>query len=173
VSDSYAVPDWQKSATEQGAASAQEEAGGMWGAVKGFFKSIFGQVVEKVLVGGRDAFTKDLSELSVNDIIAAKSAMEEAKNELAPVAKTGAAQSADATAGVAAAATSAAAPKVKLKSADLPGKTADELKRIINATARKFGASDDIIEHAQISQNHKFILSERWEKLAGIKGDKR
>jgi uncharacterized protein YoxC len=103
VSDSYAVPDWQKSATEKGAAAAQEEAGGMWGAVKGFFKSIFGQVVEKALVGGRDAFNKDLSELSINAIIEVKGAMESARSALAPVSETAAQGSADATASTAAA----------------------------------------------------------------------
>ena len=101
VSDSYAVPDWQKSATEKGAAAAQEEAGGMWGAVKGFFKSIFGQVVEKALVGGRDAFNKDLSELSINNIIEAKGAMESARSALAPVAEADTEGSADAAASAA------------------------------------------------------------------------
>ena len=119
VSDSYAVPDWQKSATEQGAASAQKEAGGLWGAVKGFFKSMFGQVVEKVLVGGRDAFVKDLSSLSIKDIIDAKTAMENVRKALEPVTKVASAQTTDATSQAAAAATAAAAPRVKLKSDDL------------------------------------------------------
>ena len=101
VSDSYAVPDWQKSATEKGAAAAQEEAGGMWGAVMGFFKRIFGQVVEKALVGGRDAFNKDLSELSINAIIEVKGAMESARSALAPVSEAAAEGSADATAATA------------------------------------------------------------------------
>lgn len=173
VSDSYAVPDWQKSATEQGAASAQKEAGGMWGTVKGFFKSIFGQVVEKVLVGGQDAFIKDLSELSINDIIDTKTKMETVRKTIEPVTKTVSAQTTNATTQAATAAAAAAAPKAKLKSADLGKLNPEALKSTINAAARSFGASDDVVERSQISQHNRLILSERWEKLAGIKGDEK
>lgn len=97
VSDSYAVPDWQKSAFEKGASSAQKDAGSLWGAVKGFFSGIFGKVVEKVVVGGRDAFVKDLSNLTLQDIVDAKSAMEKARTALQPVTQAASAGTAGAT----------------------------------------------------------------------------
>lgn len=101
VSDSFDVPDWQKSAIEKGSAAAQKDAGGLWGAVKGFIKSIFGKVTEKILVGGRDAFAKDLRQLSINEIIAAKSAMEKAKNAIVPATEASSGAVADATSGAA------------------------------------------------------------------------
>lgn len=167
VSDSFDVPDWQKNAVEQGSSSAQKEAGGLWGTIKGFFKGLFGQVVEKVLVGGKDAFKKDLANLSLNDITHAKEDMVAAKEALKPVTQAGSAGTTEATAGA------AAAPKAKLKSAELLNLSPEKLKNTINATAMEFGASENIIERAQFSQRNRLILSERWEKLAGIKGDEK
>lgn len=109
VSDSFEVPDWQKNAVEQGSSSAQKEAGGLWGTIKGFFKGLFGQVVEKVLVGGKDAFKKDLANLSLNDIVKAKKDMVAAQKALQPVTQAGSAGTTEATTGAAAAAQGAPA----------------------------------------------------------------
>lgn len=65
------------------------------------------------------------------------------------------------------------APPAKLKAADLDSMDTDEMKSNINKTARAFGAKGDIIERHTLSNQSNVILSERWEKLAGIKECKR
>lgn len=99
VIDSFGVPDWQKRAVEQGSAAAQKEAGGLWGAVKGFLGKIFGNsFVENAVVEGRGAFTKDLQAMSIADIVNAKDNMTKAKTALEGTSKSAAQQNAEATA---------------------------------------------------------------------------
>lgn len=102
VIDSFGVPDWQKRAVEQGSAAAQKEAGGLWGAVKGFLGKIVGDsFVENAVVEGRGAFTEDLQAMSIEDIVKAKDDMTKAKAALEGTSKSGSEQTAVATADVA------------------------------------------------------------------------
>lgn len=64
-------------------------------------------------------------------------------------------------------------PPAKLKATELVNMSPEELKDTINRTAKAFDAKGDIIEQSRSFHRSNTILSERWEKLAGIKGDLR
>lgn len=97
VIDSFSIPDWHTAAVEKGSTAAKSASGGLWNAIKGFFKGIFGKVAGAIVDEGRAAFTKDMQGISVNDIIGSKGAMEAAKTALVGTVETAAQQTTSAT----------------------------------------------------------------------------
>jgi len=159
IIDSFGVPDWQKSAIEKGSASAKSDAGGLWSSVKSFFANIFSSGKEMLVDDAKGAFKKDLSLLSIEEIIKVKPEMEKAKKALIGATEKVSTQATSATANAAASAN----PKAAEKQGNAPaqsGATAAQAPAQSGASAAApYGAQSSIAKNASSQPLGKSILS--------------
>lgn len=178
IVDSFDVPDWQKTAIEKGSSEAKSDAGGLWSAVKSFFGNLFAAGKEKLLDDAKGSFTKDLSTLTIAEIIKAKPAMETVRSALIGTVQTAAEETAVATADTAATANPQAA-KAQLGQTPTPEVQAriDMLKKqkLINWQNMAKKAPKELADLVNQAAGEKILATEvkRWAQLAGIREDKK